>query len=302
MAAKARNYVFTLNNYTPAEEDLLKALECRFIGWGYETAPETNTPHLQGLVCFTNPRSFEAVRRIVGRWHVEKVRSTVADAWAYCQKIDNHLIEGAVANVVWSKGEIPMDQKTKGEMNIERYKRAYENARDHSMDLDTIDPDILICHYSAIKHIRRDNMPKCDILEGPCGLWLQGPSGCGKTTYTTQKFVDAYLKPINKWWDGYNNEPVVVLDDLDKTHASWIGYFLKKWSDKFPFIAEQKGTSVKIRPKRFVVTTQYTIGDIFTDDETYEAINRRFVQVNLFDLEVRQRARNLEDFVPEITI
>jgi hypothetical protein len=119
-------------------------------------------------------------------------------------------------------------------------------------------------------------MPNVSEIDDVCGIWVQGLSGCGKTTYVTKRWPKSYLKPINKWWDGYTTEAEVLLDDLDKTHASWVGYFLKKWSDKFPFIAEQKGTSIKIRPQVFIVTSQYTIDQIFEDEESRQALKRRF--------------------------
>jgi hypothetical protein len=56
---------------------------------------------------------------------------------------------------------------------------------------------------------------------------------------------------------------------------------LKEWSDHYPFQAEVKGSSMVIRPKIFVVTSQYKIEDIFTDPETVSALQRRF-QVTRF--------------------
>ena len=36
-----------------------------------------------------------------------------------------------------------------------------------------------------------------------------------------------YTKPMNKWWDGYAGEEVVVLDDFDPRHAEHLSYYLK---------------------------------------------------------------------------
>ena len=46
-------------------------------------------------------------------------------------------------------------------------------------------------------------------------IWLYGKPGTGKTYYAVNNYVPYFKKPQNKWWDGYNNEPNVIIDDLD---------------------------------------------------------------------------------------
>lgn len=67
----------------------------------------------------------------------------------------------------------------------------------------------------------------------------------------------------------------MIVEDLDPTHK-WISYMIKIWADKFAFLAEEKGASRWIRPKHIIVTSQYMIEQIWDDEETQEAIRRRF--------------------------
>ena len=86
---------------------------------------------------------------------------------------------------------------------------------------------------------------------------------------------------MNKWFDGYNNEEVVVIDDLDPSH-SFMGYELKKLADRYCYMVEVKNASMYIRPKRVVVTSQYTIEQVWKDDkETQKALLRRFKIINV---------------------
>lgn len=41
-----------------------------------------------------------------------------------------------------------------------------------------------------------------------------------------------YIKMANKWWDGYNDEPEVLLEDVTPS-MDWLGYFLKIWTDNW---------------------------------------------------------------------
>lgn len=87
----------------------------------------------------------------------------------------------------------------------------------------------------------------------------------------------------NKWWDGYQGEQVVVLDDLDKKAAEHLGHHLKLWGDKWSFTAEAKGSAIAPQYKMFVVTSNYDIEDLIKDDSVMlEAIQRRFKVFRLY--------------------
>lgn len=122
-------------------------------------------------------------------------------------------------------------------------------------------------------------MPRVRDLDGTCGVWVWGLSGSGKTRAVRAAYPLAYTKPRNKWWDGYQGEEVVLVDDIDKFDVA-LGGFLKHWADFMSFIGERKGTSLGIRPKKLIVTSQYEINGIWQDDETVAALERRFIVIH----------------------
>lgn len=66
---------------------------------------------------------------------------------------------------------------------------------------------------------------------GSGGIWVSGPPRCGKD-YAVRTLLNVYVKPINKWWDGYKNEKYVLISDVEPSHCVWFGYFLKIWADR----------------------------------------------------------------------
>lgn len=86
--AKARRYVFTLNNYTDDDQHKLREVadSCRYLVFGREVG-ESGTSHLQGFVIFNNPVSFSVAKhRINNSAHVECTRGTSEQAATYCKK------------------------------------------------------------------------------------------------------------------------------------------------------------------------------------------------------------------------
>lgn len=76
-----------------------------------------------------------------------------------------------------------------------------------------------------------------------------------------------YVKSQNKWWDNYQAETSILLDDLDRNGGQTLGHHLKIWADKYPFSAEVKGGQVKPEYEVFMVTSNYSIEEVFTNDK-----------------------------------
>ena len=140
------------------------------------------------------------------------------------------------------------------------------------------DGRLSIRDYAKIKHsanLYKLSTANVEVIPELKSEWHYGPTGTGKSRGVRQAYPELYVKNPNKWWDGYQGQTTVLLDDFQKEHAC-LGYHLKIWGDHYPFAAETKGSTLQARPDRIVVTSNYHPRDIWDDPAILEPILRRF--------------------------
>lgn len=154
------------------------------------------------------------------------------------------------------------------------------------------DGDISIMHiknYQTAKALLTTPYAASDVR----GIWIDGPPGTGKSHHARQfaeQFEGLYIKQQNKWWDGYAGEHAVLLDDLD---TPVLGHHLKIWADKYAANGEIKGAQCALEHRVLIVTSNYSIDSLFTDDDPNKpqkgrndliaALKRRFIQITLME-------------------
>lgn len=262
---KTRGHVFTVQNYT--DENLLKlkaaAQHAVYLVYGKEIAPETGTPHLQGYVFYKNCRVSRAVCKKLGASWSECARGTPKQNTQYCIKEKDATSYGV--------------EPAQGERND------LQNFIDNVMESDAkLDEEILINDHTDVlaryprfvDRVQRHYHPPAarPVL---VNHWFYGPPGTGKS-YAAKQMGSYYVKFPNKWFDGYADEDVVILEDIEPCHAREMSHFLKLWADHDPFTAEVKNSTMFIRPKIFICTSNYSIDAMGWDPVTTKAMKRRF--------------------------
>jgi len=127
---------------------------------------------------------------------------------------------------------------------------------------------IMESYYRMRSDISRDNIKV---------LFLVGPTGCGKSRLAHEMFPKAYIKnPRTKWWHNYQLQSDVIIDDLGKNCID-ITYLLN-WFDRYRCNVETKGGNMSLHAVRFIVTTNFSNTELFTE-EVYDEEMKRNVKV-----------------------
>lgn len=265
--SRSRNFTFTHNNYPNTE--LEDALECKYIIYGKEVGA-SGTPHLQGFVSFDNATTLKSVIKKLPGCHVEVAIAPDA-AIEYCKKDGDFTERGSF-----------LTSKQKGEKERLRWDEARQLAKEGRFE--EIQSELYMRYRNTIHAIYAENRPEPETIDGEMEHeWIYGEASSGKSMTARKENPGAYIKDLTKWWDHYTDQETVIIDDVDKYDVKF-ARMLKLWTDRYPFQAEMKGGTKLIRPRKVVITSQYPIEEIWEDEKTQAALNRR-LKIRQFTIE-----------------
>lgn len=256
-----RSWFFTVNNYTENDYtafiNVSELLEYTWLVVGKEVG-EQGTPHLQAAITLKKPMRFNAVRASYGnRVHVEKIRNQKA-AFDYCKKEgdffeDDNRKQGKRTDI----------DKLIETVNTGATLRnvAIEHPREFIKYPHGVEKYFTIFHNTS----RPDDWTKLN------HQWHFGPTSCGKTTYCKQLareefgsanrvgdeeddeiFWIANIEQSNGFWNGYENQPVIIFDDIRKNLMMF--HLWLRVLDTNPMTINIKNSTRKLSSTRIYIT------------------------------------------------
>lgn len=248
VVSKSKNWCFTVNNHTDDEEKNLRALTTdsfvSYLCYGREVG-ESGTPHLQGYLECSTRRTLRAVKALPGltRSHLEHRRGSQDEAIEYCGK-DGDFYEFGTRAVTRQGKRSDLD--------------AIKAQLDQGASLSEIaDANFgQWCYhrkaFAEYKDIKTPSSMRPDLEV----FWVWGPTGVGKSRLAWS--VDPDLFSVNdvtlKWFDGYQGQAVVLLDDY-RGEAS--DMFILRLLDIYPMQVPVKGGFRHWHATKIWITSNY---------------------------------------------
>ncbi|AXQ66155.1 MAG: helicase [Veloxivirus ubatis] len=259
------DYVMDLSFY----QKLCDNPKVRYMIVGKEITPTTGREHGQGYIYYENERSVKSVEKEFDGRHVEAMyhKSWPGANKTYCEK-DNNLLwdygvcpaQGVRKDIHQLKAQVADSSETLSEV-IWNHCHKYQ--------------DILVVE-KLFKYKKQKR--KIEPIEV---IWIHGPPGCGKTRYVYDRETDPFRPISEKWWDGYEGQQVILLDDF---REDWCKFArLLQLTDIYPFKVETKGGSVEVMYKKVYITSPYNHKHTFsTVNEEISQLTRRITsEINM---------------------
>lgn len=226
------------------------------------------------LICFSNmknPRKFQTIKNLIGvSAHIEYAHGTDLDNQKYCSKEGRFYEFGSPA--------LPVSDPFKQILNdLENGTSISDIARSY--------PGHFIRYWRGIKE-----MQKLVQLNKTSRSWKTevyvywGEPGTGKSRTALEEAKEKggriYYKQRGKWWDNYNGQENIIIDDF----YGWIPYDeLLRLLDRYPMQVEVKGGYEEMLAKHIWITSNVPIEE-FYKFEGYQpnALRRRCTIIKHF--------------------
>lgn len=260
---QGKTWVFTLNNWTHEELTNILAWDVTRMAVAEEVGAE-GTPHLQGFVTFTRTYRLAALKKILTRAHWEK---------ALCADWNYNFKDGTKVHRIDNRKQ---GKRTDIDTAYE-YLEQKKSRRDYCLDQRPGYQSLKL--YELAGGILEQSRPVAPIDV----RWYFGPTGSGKTSAAYTEFPDLYAVPCYKWWDGYDGQNVVLIDDF---RPDWCRYSdLLRLLDIYPIRVEFKGGMRSLRATIIIVTAPEDPRSLFGGEEFDDDIaqlERRITHLEAF--------------------
>lgn len=270
MTRSAKNYCFTLNNYS--EDDQIRLRTCFasndavvYLVFGRETA-ESGTRHLQGYISFSSRKTLNQAKAFVNeRAHLEIARGTPTQNFTYCTK-DGDFEEF---------GDRPAPAGKRTDLDgLAGAIRCGERLRILSVDY----AEYFIRYPRGIEAYAGRHRPAW--RASVTVFCFHGTTGTGKTWRVYNTEPDLYRYPNDGWFDGYDQHEAVLFDDYRPSEFK-VNKLLE-FIDQYPVQVRVKGSFVNFCPRRIYFTSNIDPKLWYRniDEPTYDALMRR-IHINL---------------------
>lgn len=263
-----RHVCFTLNNYSEQEYEAVLALPHKYLIVGKEGAEAT--PHLQGYLELEKQLSLSTLKTMIPRAHLEKRRGTAQQAADYCKKEGDYVESGKLS------------QPGRRNDIHEMYAKVKEKKTDY--EIQEAHPEAYARYYKALDRMRYNCAIQDNQYQPVEVLVFVGDAGTGKTKAAYEVDPGLYHQSIGEslWWDGYQGQETVLLDDF---YGNIKYGLLLQLLDGYRFNLPIKGGFTWKQWKRVIITSNKDPKDWYRQGLT-PALERRLSETRHFCSEV----------------
>lgn len=285
---QARNHCFTLNNPGEDDEAKIMAFPAKYIVFGREKGEEKDVPHLQGYIEWGSAKRIEALKKAHPKIHWEARLGTAKQAADYCKK-------GEQSKDEWNEFKTSGSNFGKNASVVELGTISKPGKRSdlHGNEAGVLDVIATAIHEGAtLEDINRDytatfirfhkgieksiSLMQEHRIERPAVCWRYGKTGVGKSYSVRKEYPNHYVKDGTQWWDGYNQQECILIDDFD---GHWPFRDFLRLTDEGMYQGQYKGGYVKINSPYIYITCSYPPWEVFRNPDDLEQVMRRLKSV-----------------------
>lgn len=265
-------------NVTPQDEfpeDIVK-----FHVYQLEVCPKTEREHVQGYIVFKSNQRFNHLKETYHKGiHWESCIGNHQQCYDYCTKEDTR----AEPHIAYELGDYEPGKRT----DLQKIQHDLDQGRD-MRTVATENFSTWVKYNKAFdKYVALTRAPRSNPVEVHV-YW--GEPGTGKTRKAFEENPTAYWKPADKWWDSYDGQTTIIMDD----YRNWLSESeLLRVCDRYPLMVECKGSHHNFIGNKIIITSNHHPKD-WGLNWTTTPFKRRITKCHEFTLREGMRPHSLE--------
>lgn len=281
-AQKFRNICFTDFNVEETHREAIHGYDkAQYVITGLEVCPTTGKQHLQGYAELSEKVSLTTLKALMPMAHLEERKGSADDAITYCKKENSFRETG--------------ERKRPGKRSdIATVKDLIKQGHGMAQVIETTNS------YQALSFAIKA-LPFYETKRNwvPVVHWFWGPSGTGKTRTAVEQANANWpryhmQKAASGWWQGYDAEPAVIIDEV-RAGSALNFVELLALLDRYPHTVECKGSSRQFLAREIWLTSPYHPEHMYSrGDEELRQLLRRITEIRHFPA--------IETPVPEVRV
>lgn len=249
--------------------------QVKFLTYQQELCPDTKRLHFQGYVVTYNPVTMKRLKEIFSSntMHCEVRYASHERNVEYCSKSRT-----AIPNTVFTYGTHDEQGKRNDLEAVVKFIKEGAKIEDVISEY----PSTWVKYERSLTNLINRFRQARTSAEAPKVSVYYGPCGSGKSRKAFSENHDIYCKDNTKWWNGYEGQKTVLMDDF----RGEIEYTeLLKILDRYPYQGETKGGYVNINCTHFIITSNrhpkqwYSCYSEESDWEKNTPLKRRITEI-----------------------
>lgn len=250
VGSRSRTFTGTLNHPTAEDYAYYRSLPLDRISWiiiGDEVGG-LGTPHLQMACRFHKPVSLRMASNVFGhnKSHIEVMYGTPEQSAVYCSK----------EKLFLERGPRPVEKGKEAKAKLDGMVSMIKEGKS-DREIFEANPAMYLRYRSSLGAAK--SLYAGLVKRAPLEVyWFWGEAGAGKSFRAeSEAAADGrrlYRQNGSQWWDGYDGDELVIIDDLEETTPF---RSLLKITDVYNHLVGTKGSHQYLRAQRMWITASF---------------------------------------------